>query len=73
LITAGHLFIRVLPNVVHFDATHFRDNILYDVNYIVSCILIFQDEMLHAASVVMSVKKTDQRSSPSIFDGSRFF
>jgi hypothetical protein len=70
LITAGHLFIRVLPNVVQFDATHFRDNILYDVNYIGSCILIFQDEMLHAASMVMSVKKTDQRSSPSIFDGS---
>jgi hypothetical protein len=31
LITAGDLLIRVLPDVVHFEATCFLDNILYDV------------------------------------------
>jgi hypothetical protein len=34
LITAGYLFIRVLPKVVQFDATRFRDNILYSVDFI---------------------------------------
>jgi hypothetical protein len=34
LITAEYLFIRVLPIVVQFDATRFRDNILYSVDCI---------------------------------------
>jgi hypothetical protein len=34
LITAGYLFIRVLPSVVQFDATRFRDNILYSIDCI---------------------------------------
>jgi hypothetical protein len=38
-----------------------------------SWILIFQDDILRAPSRVISVKKTNQSFSPSVFDTSVFF